>query len=58
MILTDGQLRYLLTDRLYVNITTQKYKLGEIRGDHYGHPMTGANTGATSRIPRPALRKG
>ncbi len=32
IILTDGQLRYLLTDRMYVNITTQKYKLGEIRG--------------------------
>ena len=30
--LTDGELRYLLTDRLYVNITTQKYKQGEIRG--------------------------
>ena len=32
VILSDGQLRYLLTDRMYVNITTQKYKLGEIRG--------------------------
>ncbi len=31
-ILTDGELRYLLTDRLYVNITTAKYKQGEIRG--------------------------
>ena len=32
VILSDGQLRYLLTDRMYVNITTQNYKLGEIRG--------------------------
>ena len=31
-ILTDGELRYLLTDRLYLNITTAKYKQGEIRG--------------------------
>ena len=31
-VLTDGELRYLLTDRLYINITTQKYKQGEIRG--------------------------
>lgn len=31
-ILNDGELRYLLTDRLYINITTQKYKQGEIRG--------------------------
>lgn len=31
-VLTDGELRYLLTDRLYVNITTAKYKQGELRG--------------------------
>jgi hypothetical protein len=30
--LTDGELRYLLTDRLYVNITTVRYKQGELRG--------------------------
>ena len=30
--LTDGELRYLLTDRLYVNIATAKYKQGELRG--------------------------
>jgi hypothetical protein len=31
-ILTDGQLEYLLTGRTYVNLRTQKYKLGELRG--------------------------
>lgn len=32
LILDDGQLEYLLTERLYVNITTQKYAEGELRG--------------------------
>lgn len=31
-ILNDGQLRYLTTDRFYINITTPKYAKGEIRG--------------------------
>ena len=30
--LNDGQLEYLLTERLYMNITTQKYMEGELRG--------------------------
>jgi hypothetical protein len=30
--LTDGLLEYLLTTRLYVNILTTKYPLGELRG--------------------------
>jgi hypothetical protein len=32
VILNDGQLRYMLTDRTYVKITTQTYKDGELRG--------------------------
>lgn len=32
LVLDDGQLEYLLTERLYVNITTQKYAEGELRG--------------------------
>src|SRR6185437_10083465 len=32
VVLNDGQLEYLLTERLYVNITTQKYPDGELRG--------------------------
>ena len=32
LVLNDGQLEYLLTERLYVNITTQKYPEGELRG--------------------------
>ncbi len=31
-ILTEGQLEYLLTGRTYVNLSTQKYKVGELRG--------------------------
>ncbi len=30
--LNEGELRYLVQDRLYVNILTQKYPAGEIRG--------------------------
>jgi hypothetical protein len=32
VILTDGQLEYLTTDRFYVNILTKKYPAGELRG--------------------------
>ena len=31
-ILNEGQLEYLLTDRMYVNILTKKYPGGELRG--------------------------
>lgn len=31
-ILNDGQLQYLITGRVYVNITSQKWKAGELRG--------------------------
>ena len=31
--LTDGELSYLLMDRMYVNIMTEKFKEGEIRGE-------------------------
>ena len=31
-VLNDGQLRYLVTDRMYINVTTTKYPAGEIRG--------------------------
>jgi hypothetical protein len=31
-VLADGQLKYLLNSRMYVNITTGKYRDGEIRG--------------------------
>jgi len=31
-ILSDGQLQYLITGRVYVNITSQKWKAGELRG--------------------------
>ena len=31
-ILNDGQLRYLVTDRMYIQITSTKYPAGEIRG--------------------------
>lgn len=37
-ILTDGQLEYLLTGRTYVNLRTQKYKLGELRGQIMRQP--------------------
>ncbi len=32
IVLNDGQLEYLLTTRMYVNILTQKYPEGELRG--------------------------
>ena len=32
IILNDGQLEYLLTGRIYVNLRTEKYKAGELRG--------------------------
>lgn len=32
MMLNDGQMEYLLTTRLYVNILTTKYPAGELRG--------------------------
>jgi hypothetical protein len=31
LVLNDGQLQYLLDDRMYVNITTRKYPEGELR---------------------------
>lgn len=31
-ILNEGQLEYLLTDRMYVNILTKRYPVGELRG--------------------------
>ena len=31
-ILTDGQLKYLITDRAYINLLTKKYPSGELRG--------------------------
>jgi hypothetical protein len=31
LVLTGGQVEYLLTGRMYVNITTEKYKDGELR---------------------------
>lgn len=37
-ILTDGQLEYLLTGRTYVNLRTQKYPLGELRGQIMRQP--------------------
>lgn len=37
-ILTDGQLEYLLTGRTYVNLRTQKYKVGELRGQIMRQP--------------------
>lgn len=37
-VLTDGQLEYLLTGRTYVNLRTQKYKLGELRGQIMRQP--------------------
>lgn len=37
-ILTDGQLEYLLTGRTYVNLRTEKYKLGELRGQIMRQP--------------------
>jgi hypothetical protein len=38
VILTDGQLEYLLTGRTYVNLRTEKYKLGELRGQIMRQP--------------------
>ena len=32
IVLNDGQLEYLLTDRVYVNIRSQRYPEGELRG--------------------------
>ena len=32
LVLTDGQLEYLLSGRMYVNLHTVKYKDGELRG--------------------------
>lgn len=37
-ILTDGQLEYLLTGRTYVNLRTQKYPAGELRGQIMRQP--------------------
>jgi hypothetical protein len=31
-VLSDGQLQYLITGRVYVNITSQKWQAGELRG--------------------------
>lgn len=43
VILTDGQLEYLLTGRTYVNLSTQKYKIGELRGQIKRLPPTKKN---------------
>ena len=32
IVLNDGQLEYLLTDRVYANITSRRYPEGELRG--------------------------
>ncbi|HEY6645029.1 CHRD domain-containing protein [Povalibacter sp.] len=37
-VLTDGQLEYLLTGRMYVNLRTQKYQAGELRGQIMRQP--------------------
>jgi hypothetical protein len=39
-ILSDGQLQYLITGRIYVNITSQKWKDGELRGQLKRQPPT------------------
>lgn len=31
-VLSEGELDYLLTGRMYVNLRTEKYELGELRG--------------------------
>jgi hypothetical protein len=37
-VLTDGQLEYLLTGRSYVNLRTEKHRLGELRGQIVRQP--------------------
>jgi hypothetical protein len=40
-VLNDGQFQYLITTRMYVNILTERYKEGEIRG-HLRRTLTQA----------------
>jgi hypothetical protein len=39
-ILTDGQFQYLIATRMYVNILTERYEKGEIRGQLRRTPTT------------------
>jgi hypothetical protein len=40
-ILTDGQFQYLIATRMYVNILTERYQRGEIRGQLRRTPVSG-----------------
>jgi hypothetical protein len=41
-VLTDAQLQYLLAGRMYVNIRSQKYPAGELRGQIQRLPLAAA----------------
>ena len=43
VVLTEAQLQYLLSDRMYVNITSVKYPAGELRGQIHRIPPSVTN---------------
>lgn len=43
VVLTEAQLQYLLSDRMYVNLTTTKYPAGELRGQIHRIPPAVTN---------------